>query len=98
MPGGRYQEDGPSIHSITKTNRDDLDPGELERRRVVEEEYLALRQRQAELAEQRELEPTPTSWEDWRDPEEMDLDELLAETERRRKEAEELFNDEQSRT
>ena len=82
LPGGRYHPDAPSVEEATRTNRDDKAPAEQARRDVAESEYRALRQRQHQLAEARDQEETPRRFDDWRDPAEMDLDELVAETER----------------
>ena len=89
MPGGSYDPAHPSIHESRRVTKDDLTADELQRRETAEKEYVTLRERQAEIAAQRELEDTPGRWDDWRDPEEMTLEELVQETERKREEVSE---------
>jgi hypothetical protein len=82
MPEGKYHPDAPSAEEATRTNRDDLTPEEQAKRAEAEKEYLALRDRQRQMEESREQEDTPRRFDDWREPSELDLDELLSETER----------------
>lgn len=60
-----------------RKTREDLTPEMLARREEAEKQYEALRIRQQELAEDRAEEETPSAWNDWRDPQELELDELL---------------------
>lgn len=66
-----------------RVNREDL-------RVQAEEEYRALHARQAELAGERMLEHVDPLWSDWRNPEELTLEELVSETRRRERELEEI--------
>lgn len=82
---GRYY-DGPGAYDMRTgeglKRKSDLTDEELARRETVEKEYVALLERQKEIAAQRGLEERPDSFADWRDPEELELDELLEATEK----------------
>lgn len=71
VPGLVYNEDRPSAYEVTKETSD-----EEER-----EQEHALQRHQERLAADREQEPTPERWDDYRDPETKTLEELLAEVE-----------------
>lgn len=74
----------PDAYKMTqgqgRQNRDDLTPEALAARAAQGEAYEALRKRQAEIAEQRELEPSPSEFTDWRDPVTLDLEDVVAES------------------
>lgn len=78
---GRYYEGSPTIYDMGTgkgvKRKEDLTPEELAKRQRAESEFAALRERQKEIAAQRELEEVPKSWNDPRDPQEMTLEELV---------------------
>jgi hypothetical protein len=70
VPGLVYNEDRPSAYDVTKQTSDE-----------EREQDHALQRHQERLAADREQEPTPKQWDDWREPETRTLEELLAEVE-----------------
>lgn len=84
----KYRPDRPSAYDMGSgsavVRRSDMSPEELARREKTEEEYTKLQARLAEIAEQRELEETPGGFTDWREPETLDIETLVAETEKAR--------------
>lgn len=69
--GGRYLKESPTVYeeAARYRNRDDLSA----------EEAAKLAARQAEIAEETAKEPRPTREDDWRDPLELDLEDVIAE-------------------
>lgn len=56
--------------------RTDFEPEEVERRTASEEAYAAMRRRREEIDAQRDLEPTPGQFDDWREPETLDIEDI----------------------
>lgn len=87
---GRYYQESPTAYDMRqgggRQNRDDLTPEEQDRRAKAEAEYLVLAERRKEIAEQRALEERPERFDDVRDPETMDVDEILEATEQLKRE------------
>lgn len=77
--GGRYHAESPTAYDMRqgagRKTREDLTDEELRRR--AEAQYVVLQARQREIAEQRQLEDQEQGFADWRDPEELELEELL---------------------
>jgi hypothetical protein len=74
MPGNVYREDRPGAYDMTTLTKDDLTPEQQEGREEADRELVRLRQEQ--IAEDREEEPRPEAWNDWREPQTVDLEEL----------------------
>jgi hypothetical protein len=79
---GKRHYETPTAYDMTqgvgRLTRDDLSPEMQERREKAEIEYAALLERRKQIEQQRALEEVPSRWDDWRDPEELELDELVA--------------------
>jgi hypothetical protein len=78
---GKRHYDTPTAYQMSqgvgRVNKDDLTPEAREKREKAEAEYTALLNRRKQIEEQRSLEEVPSRWDDWRDPTELDLDELI---------------------
>lgn len=67
VPGLVYNPDRPTAYDVVRKTSDD--PGD--------DQIEALRERQDQIAKDRQEEERPEQWSDWRDPTTVTLDELL---------------------
>ena len=71
VPGLVYHEWRPGAYDMERETNEPQEP--------AEDQEEALRRHQERMAADREQEDVPKQWDDWRGPETMTLDELLAE-------------------